>query len=175
MAETPSVVLPAAWLAPLRDRMVAIARRRVPEDAVEDVVQDALKVIADRGPARAAQDGNPTPPLAWCFQVLRNVIGTWYGARRDTTDVDDVTLADTRPDPLESLDRAQRAQHVRRAMDALAANSADCARWLWAMADGRKPAALASDEGIETAAFYRRVYRCRRKLEELLLAEGVRP
>ena len=37
------------WLESLRARLLGVARRRVPQVAAEDLVQDALKVILERG------------------------------------------------------------------------------------------------------------------------------
>ena len=166
---------PPSWLASLRARLTEIAARRVPEDAVEDLVQDAMQVVLEKGPEAASRDGAPTPPLAWCFLVLRNVIGNWYQKRRDHAEVDDLPLADGRPDPLAALATEERARTVRGAVEELRRTNADCARWLWSMAEGEKPAALAERAGVEAGAFYRRVYRCRKKLEAILRAKGVTP
>ena len=45
----------ADWLERLRGRMLDIARRRVPADEVEDLVQGALRVIVER--VRAIGEG----------------------------------------------------------------------------------------------------------------------
>ena len=165
----------AAWIAALRERFVEIARRRVPEDAAEDVAQDALRIVVDRGMAVARQQGRDRPPLKWCFMTLRNVIGNWYQKRRDHDDVDDVALVDERPTVLDALTTEERHRRIRATLERLRSRSEDCARWLWQIALGTKPAALAREADVEASAFHRRLYRCRRHLRALLEEEGLQP
>lgn len=163
------------WLVPLRERLMEIARRRVPEDAVEDLVQDALRIVLERGIPLAREQGHDRPSLKWCFMTLRNVIGNWYQKRRDHADADGLTLAAPGPDPLAALHREEEARRVRQAVGELREQAPDCASWLWQVAEGRRPAALAEQAGIEAAAFYRRLYRCRKKLELILRERGLCP
>lgn len=124
------------------------------------------------------------PPLAWCFQVLRNTIGNWYQrerTRRAAADpmsiAHDQLRAATAPGqpltPLEALERSETASLLGEALRALAAGSESCGRYLRGIGDGQKPAAIARREGVEEAALYRRIYRCREKLRALLAARGV--
>ncbi len=175
MHHTDDPAIDPAWLATLRARMLEIAGRRVPDDTVEDVVQDAVSIVLEKGPGIAVREGTANPPLAWCFVVLRNVIGNWYQKRRSHDDVDTIDLADAASDPIDALDHERRHRAVHAALATLRAVSEECARWLWAMARGQRPADLAAGAGLEPAVFYRRVYRCRKKLEEILRREGVQP
>jgi hypothetical protein len=50
-----------AWFGQLRARFVEIARRRVDQGAVEDVVHEALAIIHDK--VSAARGGVSTPAL----------------------------------------------------------------------------------------------------------------
>ena len=89
-------------------RFVTVAARRVESDAVEDLVQDALRIVHEKagvGPGTLV-DGRPA--LAWCFQVLRNVIGNHYQRRRsaESVAVEDQPLADGDATPLERLEAA---------------------------------------------------------------------
>lgn len=163
------------WLSRLRSRFAEIAGRRVPVDAVEDIVHDALQIVLTKGPAAAAEAGDPVPPMRWCFQVLRNVIGNWYQKRHDHGTVEGLDLPDDRPDPLASLAADERARTIRSAVDELRLRSRECAEWLWAMADGVKAGRLAERAGIEKADFYRRIYRCRQTLADILKGKGVAP
>ena len=61
----------------LRVRFLSIAKRRVHEDSLEDVVQDALRVVHEKYRMRESGAGM----LIWSLAVLRNVIGNWYQAK----------------------------------------------------------------------------------------------
>jgi RNA polymerase sigma factor (sigma-70 family) len=179
------------WLDQLRARLLAAAGRRVPREVAEDLVQEALMIVAEKGVrgGAAAAAGVPDaieglPPLAWCFQVLRNVIGNWYQRERTRRAAADPTSQNHArfeqagtpgglPTPLEALERAETAALIHQALGALAAESEACARYLRGIVDGQKPATIARREGLEEAVLYRRIYRCREKLRGLLAARGV--
>lgn len=163
------------WLEPLRVRLSEIARRRVPDDAVEDLVGETIRIVLERGLPLAREQGQDRPPLKWCFMTLRNVIGNWYQKRRDHRDVESLELADPGPDPLSALTREERDRRIHEALAELRRRSHDCASWLWSVAEGVKPATLATEAGIEAGAFYRRLYRCRKKLEALLSEKELLP
>lgn len=172
-------VLEAGWLIALRARFSAVARRRVAADDVEDVVQDALRIVISKprgGPGGPPVDGEP--PLAWCFAVLRNAIGNHYQRNRvrhrvhAPLEAAGEPAAET-PTPLEALASADATAHIRAALATLAAESATCGSYLRALADGRSPAEVAAEAGLEEAVLYRRVYRCRQRLRALLAERGV--
>lgn len=183
--ETPEVrgtarpVLDAQWLVALRARFVSVARRRVAADDVEDVVQEALRIVISKesgGPGGARLDGEL--PIAWCFAVLRNAVGNHYQRTRVRQRVhapleaagEPAGLA---PTPLEALESADAASRIEAAVVALATESGTCGRYIRALAAGRTPAEVASEEGLEEASLYRRVYRCRQRLRALLAERGV--
>jgi DNA-directed RNA polymerase specialized sigma24 family protein len=167
------------WLFPLRARFVAVARRRVEPDSVEDIVQEALRVVVERGlggPGGAALDGKP--PIAWCFQVLRNVIGNHYQRARVRSArlaplESAAALADPARTPLEALEADEAARQVGRALAALDSTDAGCGRYLRRLAEGVAPGVVAREERVAEAAFYRRLYRCREKLRERLATMGI--
>jgi len=172
---------PESWLDELRDRFITIARRRVPEDVVEDLTQDALRVVVERGlDDPRAHDVDGRPAVAWCLQVLRNTIGNYYQRERTRT-----TLApevEGEPDPhtpkaprtpLESLETRQTVSVLLEAIDEMAGSGGDCARYLHELVHGKSPSDIAGAAGVAPAAFYRRLYRCRQRLRELLLARGI--
>jgi len=66
----------------LRVRFTAIAKRRVHQDHIEDIVQDALQTVLRKYKERAQTDGI----LVWSLTVLRNVIGNYYQARKRETE-----------------------------------------------------------------------------------------
>ncbi len=163
------------WISQLRQRFSEVARRRVPSDAVEDLVQDALSIVWNKGPAEAIKDGRDHPSLRWSFNVLRNVIGNYYQKRRSFDSVDDHEFPDEKPDVLAAMTMQERSQSIRAAVDELKESRPSCAHWLWSMAQGIKAGVLAEKDGLEHAAFYRKIYRCRKMLAEILQRRGVSP
>jgi RNA polymerase sigma factor (sigma-70 family) len=168
------------WFARLRARFLAIARRRVPEDAAEDLVQEALRIVHEkRDLLERAEDIDGTPALAWCFQVLRHVIGNFYQRERTRADADPAVLrsalsGDASPaTPLESLEEREAERRITEAVDELADGGGDCARYVRALLDGLAPAAIAAREGLSAPVLSRRLYRCRAKLRAILQRRGV--
>ena len=166
-----------AWFAELRDRLVSVAARRVEPDAVEDVVQDALRIVHEKAEAAPGRLVDGRPALAWCFQVLRNVIGNHYQKRagRHQVPVEDTVLPETDPTPLESLERDERCRLVHAAIGELGGRVEHCSRYLRRVVAGESPAAIAASEQVEPSVIYRRLYRCREQLREILAQQGVQP
>lgn len=166
-----------SWFRDLRDRFVAIAARRVERDAVEDVVQDALRIVHEKGGVGPGALVDGRPALAWCFQVLRNVIGNHYQKRRARTEVpvDEQPLIAGGLAPLESLVREERHRLVHRALARLAERTERCADYLQQVVAGQSPAAIAARENVDAAVLYRRLYRCREQLRAILEEQGVQP
>jgi RNA polymerase sigma factor (sigma-70 family) len=173
------------WLDQLRARFLAIAARRVPRATAEDLVQEALVIVVEKGaaagPGAMLED---EPSLAWCFQVLRNTIGNYYQRERTRRRASDPTsqahhqLQDAargrpEPTPLESLESGETARLLHEALDVLGAESETCGRYLRGIVDGDKPAAIAQREGLQEAVLYRRIYRCRERLRSILHSRGV--
>lgn len=177
------------WFSDLRARFVEVARRRVRPDLVEDLVQDAIRVIHEKWgttlAANRAHEPEPQgpglrPDLGWCFQVLRNTIGTSYQrdrtrrARDEALPFDDaLRVRSGGATPLEELLREDSADRVRRALRALDSSDPKCARYLRRLAEGVPPVELARAEHAEPDVLYRRVFRCRQKLRRILREHGV--
>lgn len=156
------------WLQNLRERFLAVATRRVPEDSVEDVVQDALSVVIEKG--------GDQPDLAWSFQVLRNVIGNHYQKTRTRArelHPEDVGPGSAPRSPLEALEDREFVDLVEASLGDLSGGDSDCARYLRALLHGGSPASIAEQEQLDAAVLYRRVYRCRGKLRMILRRKGV--
>lgn len=83
----------------LRVRFLALAKRRVRQDSVEDVVQDALSIVHQKHREREKGRGI----LVWSLTVLRNVIGNYYQAKERRTrrevQVEDLELFTTAREP----------------------------------------------------------------------------
>ena len=172
------------WLSALRRQFLEVARRRVPPDEAEDVVQQALATVYRRGQELGAEeliDG--LPPVAWCFQVLRNTVGNFYKQRRNRERV--IELRDTFEGdeagassgwtPAEALEQHESAAIVDGALADLLDSDPRCHRYIRHVMEGRKARMIARDEGLDEAVFYRRLYRCRQKLRDQLRARGVLP
>lgn len=167
-----------AWLAELRTRFMSVTRRRVTPDVVEDLVHEALRIVVEQGltrPGAATLEGEAG--FAFGFRVLRNVIGNHYQRLRTEQRRRDpawpaVEFADPAPGPLLALERSEAFAAVRAGLAALAVTDKHCARYLSRLADGYLPREVAGEEEMDEALFYRRVYRCRKKLRVLLEQRG---
>ncbi len=166
------------WSQRLRERFVEIAARRVPAAEVEDVVQEAMTTVLCRAQQiESARLVEGLPPMAWCFQVLRNTIGNFYQrharARQESELVEPTSLA-AEGTPAEALEQKELLQHLSAALQELRAGDSQCWGFLSRLADGEKPRRLAEAAGLSETVLYRRLYRCRQKFRRLLLERGVR-
>ena len=175
------------FLSDLRERFLVLAKRRVREDAVEDVVQEALRIVLER--YRRRRTG--VPVLVWSLAVLRNVIGNHYQGRqrerqrtREVEDWQRLPVPDAAPDPLEETAAAELWEALGRALDRLAATSRRCAelfRHLLASlregGSGQEVTARVlermrrSEPRLTRNAFYVALHRCRGRLRALLEQE----
>jgi DNA-directed RNA polymerase specialized sigma24 family protein len=62
----------------LRVRFTDITKRRVQSDNIEDIVQDALKIVFTKYASLEKERGM----LVWSLTILRNVIGNFYQSRQ---------------------------------------------------------------------------------------------
>ena len=175
MTNEPTAAREGEWLVQLRPRLLEIARRRVPADDVEDVVQTTLGVIVQKGPT-AGELVDDVPSIAWCLQVLRNVIGNHYKRLRTQRRTFDSGLdVETLQLPIEALASEDRIRAIESALAQLDAQGGNCGDHLRRLAVGAQPHELAAEAGLEPHAFYQRLYRCRQKFRVLLRREGLLP
>jgi RNA polymerase sigma factor (sigma-70 family) len=172
------------WLAKLRERFVEGAARRVDGSDVEDVVQEALRIVVEKraeveeGIDAGSGTIDKLPPVAWCFQVLRNVIGNHYRRedvrkRRLQSQDDDGPAAATTVSLAETLDSRETLQLIEHALSEMRQSDPQCGRYISRLVEDARPQEVAEEEGLAPAVFYRRLYRCRQKLRQLLVARGV--
>ena len=167
------------WLRGLRQQFERIASRRVDQDDVEDVVQEALRVVAQKGLDSKLEAATDFPHLAWCFQVLRNTIGNHY--RRETTrrqrfvaGSEQLSEGETpMRSTIETMDSVETLRVIEGALAEMDRDQPQCGRYLTRLVEGLRPQEVAAEEQLESAVFYRRLYRCRQKLRDLLAAKGV--
>lgn len=164
----------------LRRQLLSVALRRVGPADVEDIVQEALAIIHERGEPRPGE--GPLPPMAWCFQVLRNVVGNHYQRQRTRAEhlepgvePEQAPVAAGGRTPLEALEDRELGRFLEGALERMAQEDPRCHGYLRATAEGLRPRELAAREGLAEAALYRRLYRCRQKLRERLVELGVWP
>jgi len=128
---------------------VDIARARVPEGAVEDVVQDAMTIVFQKVGARGTRGSDAGPLLPWCFQVLRNVIGNHYQRERTRSQLGHAgsairsgvaafTARGRSPTPIEALEASERSRLLHAAIRELSALDEFCGRYFVAILDERK-------------------------------------
>lgn len=148
----------------------AYARRRVPADAVDDIVSEAFLVVWRR------LDQVPEPALPWLLTVVRNVVGTeWRGAARRhrlwlKAQTGHVEGYDPEPDIADGPVVAALARLNERDREALT-----LVAW-----DGLTPAQAAAVLGEPSARFRRRLHRAGHRLrvqldDELRGEEPARP
>jgi len=162
-----------AWLEDLRKQFLRLAARRVDTIHVEDVAQDALRVVVEKAPGEQ-------PDLAWCFQVLRHTIGNHYRKERtrrrwmeqDPEGEKVAAAADTRM--LEAMELSETTQIFSESIRELGGPEDNCRGYLGRLLEGASPNDLADEAGLEAAVLYRRLYRCRQRLREILRRKGVR-
>lgn len=164
-----------AWLEQLRATFVKVAYQRVASSDVEDIVQDAMRVVVEKNIDPASGAIEDLPPLAWCLQTLRNVIGNHYQrseTRRRYQEPESGSEADSRS-LAEELDARETAGAIEIAVKEMHGTDSDCARYFDRLIDGVNAGEIAAAEGLAAPVLYRRLYRCRQKLRLLLQARGI--
>lgn len=171
----------APWLEALRARLMAVARRRVPLEAAEDLVQDAMLVILERGVRVGTFDTvDGLPPLVWSLQVMRNVIGNFYQKAR-TRERNQQDVGDDTKDPawsltpLDFLESDESMRVIHEAIGTLGTGEGKCGSYLEKLARGEGLSKIAQEEQLQPMVLYRRLYRCRLKLRAILVRKGVLP
>ena len=145
----------------LQERLLEIARRRVPEDRADAMVEEAVESAVDAS-------------LRSHLDALRSAIEREFEMRfLDETEKERVR-SDPAPDPLESLAPDEVAERLAAALEKLDTDTPNCPRHLRAVAQ-RGLSKVAGADRIAVDALARRLRRCRHRLESILLAQGTRP
>jgi len=164
------------WLAMLRARFTEVASRRVLSEDVEKVVSEAMRAVIDSDIAPGVASIQGSPPVAWCFQVLRNTIGRYY---RDEA-LRERRLAKGRAAsptalvrPIECVDSHDILELVETAIEGMSANEPHCALFFNRFVEGAHPHQVIAEDDLDPVAFHRYLFGCRRKLQRLLQSQGV--
>jgi DNA-binding phage protein len=145
----------------LRQRLLEIARRRVPEDRATTMVEEAIE---------SAMDASVRSHL----DALRGAIEREFELRFLDESEKDRLRRDPAPDPLESLTPDEVAERFAEALEKLDTDTPNCPRHLRGVTQ-RGLSKVASTDRIAVDALARRLRRCRHRLESILLAQGTRP
>jgi DNA-directed RNA polymerase specialized sigma24 family protein len=173
----------------LRVKFLAIAKRRVRRDDLEDVTQDALRVVH----TKYKDHERPYGILGWSMMVLRNVIGNYYQKRerldRGEPFEEQLHWAAIEADGAPSVDnpsqgQAHRTKLVLRSIEQLGRTDSRCRdlfhRILESLQEGGSPREISQrtmkrlqedfpDRTRES--LYVALHRCRNRLRELLRRE----
>jgi RNA polymerase sigma factor (sigma-70 family) len=169
----------------LRVSLLRVAQRRVRSDDVEDVLQEALRVIHLKLRARP----HPNGVLPWSMAVLRNIVGSYYRerSRRDRR-VDVAAEGCVTPAPDETMERAEEMDRLSRALDLLSRSNPRCgAVYLEILrsldqaggapggSTGTMDLLLRRFPGMTHGNFYVTLHRCRARLRKIVeeLERGV--
>ena len=173
----------AALFADLRVSFLPLAKRRVQMDHVEDVVQEALKIVF----ARYGERETTTGILVWGLTVLRNVIGNYYQARQRERDHLDFVeempaAAAVTEDMLAEREHAELRQQLLEAIGELAERFPRCGRifhsLLTSLDRGGTPNQVSSralalmqrdHPDLTRGGFYTALHRCRASLRDILV------
>jgi DNA-directed RNA polymerase specialized sigma24 family protein len=166
----------------LRVRFLQIAKRRVRPDHLEDVVQDALRIVLARFRDRDAERGI----LVWSLTVLRNVIGNYYQAKERESarlaDIEDLSvIPDDTAGALAEVDQADSAANLEAAIADLARRLPRCGvifREILACHErggGQREISQRALRRVQRhypdltpGSFYTALHRCRAHLREIL-------
>jgi Sigma-70 region 2 len=168
----------------LRVRFLGIAKRRVQQDHLEDLVQDALQIVL----RKAREQHRAENILVWSLTILRNVIGNHYQARRRETErmvtgeniLDNVADTTAGPDPL-----PETAAQLEQALTTLAERFPRCGQIFAGIlaslenGGGQREVSQRALESVQRrtpeltrGGFYTALHRCRSQLRALLDKES---
>lgn len=147
----------------LRERLLEIARRRVPEAAVEEIVGGALAAV---------EVSENEPALRRALAALRSSICTYYESL-ETQELSGLVAGDA-PLVTESLSETELATACQRALRQLEEDSPAAAGYLRQLAAGASAEQVAQRVKISREILYQRLFRGREQLDRILVALGVR-
>ncbi len=155
----------------LRVSFLAIAKQRVwDQDTAEDLVQDALAVVAEK--ITAIPDDAEVLP--WCLTVLRNVVGNYYSSRSRLERLGRwVGSLAVRWHGGSNAQAEEAREEIQRVLPRLSPRSRQLIEWVLA---GFTPEEMQGFLGLPSrGALYMRLYRSREELREALEQERGMP
>lgn len=168
----------------LRVRFLDVVKQRVPEDDVEDVVQEGLRIVHLKLSFRPLTGGF----LPWSYSILRNVVGNYYkkaSRRKRGVGFDEQVHGATDEDISGDLERQRIVDHLAEKLLLLSRTHPRCAvlfdkilQVFEKKREGRGDTQtiydLVRDEFPEMSpgTFYTALHRCRARLRALMNAEA---
>jgi DNA-directed RNA polymerase specialized sigma24 family protein len=140
----------------VRQKLVAMVRRRVPADAAEDVVQS---VLCDALVAREVPSIETVP--RWLYAIARHKVADFHRRARRRRETDETTEP-AACDPIEERDLIEHAKAI--------APDARAFEWIVRAEEGASLAEIAEEEDLPAPVVRQRVSRLRRALRTALLA-----
>lgn len=153
----------------LHQRLDEIARRRVPESAVESVVAATLRRIDEEADGREAA----RPSLLRCLTLLREQILAHYQEHPPELLWPDWT-EDRAPVVVEAMDDESLRRVAEAALDELEEESPATCVYLRQLAGGATPREISERVHVGLAVLRQRVQRGRDLFDRLLVARGAR-
>jgi DNA-directed RNA polymerase specialized sigma24 family protein len=149
----------------LEQRIASVARKRVPQDAVKDVVQDTLIRLVEKLPELTAD----TDVLPYTFIIMRNVIGNYYQGERIREKFLDLDSHVIPTNPLQALETRMNLDHV---LEECRKVNGDFARIVEMVLEGYSKEEIMKDRNLATLeALHTRIHRGRKQLRAVLHAE----
>jgi RNA polymerase sigma factor (sigma-70 family) len=163
----------------LRVSFLRVAQRRVRSEDLEDVVQEALRVVHGKLRSRPRPDG----VLPWSMAILRNVVGSHYRRRaRQARGIEVPSAWDPAPAPDEARERTEEMDRLSRALEILSRSHPRCGvlylevlRSLGEAGDAGEGGSTAAMDrllrefpGMTRGAFYVTLHRCRARLRKIV-------
>lgn len=154
-------------LAKLRERIVAFAASRIQRDQAEDLAQEVMIVLEQK----YAHVERLEELLPLSLQILRFKMGaarrkSYRHGEHGQLSIDELPLADQRPDPLDEFEKKEQIERLAAAMRQLGDR---CRQILAAKLKGQSFAEIQKALGADSInTVYTWDFRCRKQLMELL-------
>jgi len=149
----------------LQERIAYVARRRVPENAVQDIVQETLLVLLNKLPE--LDSGRDI--LAYTFRILRRVIGNYYQTEKTLRKHFQPQTFEPAAHPFEKLDSEIYLDQI---LEKCRQVNGDYSKIIKMVRDGYSIEEIAVETGCSSnQALYNRIHRSRRLLKKIIAEE----
>jgi DNA-directed RNA polymerase specialized sigma24 family protein len=149
----------------LQERLAYVARKRVPEDAVRDVVQDTLLILLKKLPE--LDSGRDV--LSYTFLILRQVIGNYYQTENTLRKHFQPTTFEGGTNPFEKLDAEIYLDQILKKCNQ---ENGDYSHIITLVRDGYTIEEIVVKTGCSSKqTLYNRIHRSRKMLKEIIAQE----
>ena|GEM_PF-3428540 len=149
----------------LQERVAYVARRRVPEDAVRDIVQDTLLVLLKKLPD--LDSGRDI--LSYTFLIMRQVIGNYYQSENVLRKHFQPANFEPGANPVEQLDTEIYLDQI---IEICRQANGDYSKIITMVREGYSIEEIVFETGCPSKqALYNRIHRSRKMLKEIIAEE----